>query len=74
MPEHFTRGGLLLQGLAQFRIDLQLVEQSHVFDRNHGLVSEGFEKSDLLVGKRAALPSGESQSHQWGRLRGATGS
>src|SRR5262249_47976183 len=39
-----------LQGFAQFRVAcLQLFEQAHVFNGNHGLVSESLEERDLLV-------------------------
>src|SRR5262245_41063463 len=34
--EHFTRRSLLFERFLEF------LEQLHVFDRNHGLVSEGF--------------------------------
>ena len=34
---------------------LHLVEQSHVFDRNHGLVGETGNKIDLAVGERPDL-------------------
>ena len=32
---------------------IQFFEQPHVLDGDHGLVGEGFEKSDLLVGERS---------------------
>src|SRR5262252_1028780 len=39
--EHFGRCGLMLQRLAQFCIALlDLLEQSHVLDRDHRLISE----------------------------------
>ena len=42
--EHLGRRGLMLQGLAQFRVALlDLFEQSHVFDGDHRLVSKGLE-------------------------------
>jgi len=34
---------------------LDLLEQSHVLNRDHGLVGESFEKSDLLFAKRTDL-------------------
>ena len=46
----------MLQGLAQFCVAfLQFVKQPHVLDRDHRLVGEGFEKRDLLFGKRTDL-------------------
>ena len=48
--EHLSRSSLMLQGLAQFCIAfLQFLEQTHVLDGDHGLVSKGFEESDLLI-------------------------
>src|SRR5262245_53106814 len=48
-PKHLGRCGLMLQGLAQFRVALlDLLEQSHVLDRDDRLVGEGFEELDLL--------------------------
>ena len=34
---------------------LVLLEQTHVLDGDHGLVGEGLEQGDLLVGKRSGL-------------------
>src|SRR5215831_12507509 len=52
--EHFGRCRLMLQSLAQFRIALlDLLEQAHVFDGNHSLVSKGPEKGNLFFGKRS---------------------
>src|SRR4029453_13130864 len=52
--EHFTRGGLLFQGLGEITVTLlQFLEQSHVLDCDYGLVGEGFQKSNLLIGKWA---------------------
>src|SRR5262249_9656275 len=54
--EHFGRGGLMLQSLAQFCIALlQFFEQPYVFDGDNSLVGEGFEKSDLFLRERADL-------------------
>ena len=48
--EHLGGCGLMLQGLAQFCVALlDFLEQSHVFNGDHGLISEGFEQFDLLV-------------------------
>src|SRR5262249_41755239 len=56
--EHLGRCRLMLQRLAQFRIALlDFFEQPHVLDRDNGLVSECFEKSDLLVGEGSNLDS-----------------
>ena len=42
--EHLGGCGLMLQGLAQFRVALaEFLEQPHVLDRDDGLVGEGFE-------------------------------
>ena len=47
-------GRLLLQRLGQLAIArLQLREQPHVLDGDDGLVGEGLEQRDLLVGERA---------------------
>ena len=48
--EHLGGRGLMLQGLAQFRVAfLQFFEQPHVLDGNDGLVCEGLQQSDLLL-------------------------
>src|SRR5215831_6702419 len=48
----------MLQSLPQLRIALlNLLEQSHVLNRDHRLVSESLEKSDLLLRKRTHLKS-----------------
>ena len=42
----------MLQRLAQFRVALlDLFEQPHILDGDDGLVGEGFEQRDLLVGE-----------------------
>jgi hypothetical protein len=47
--EHLGRCRLMLQGLAQFRVALaEFPEQSHVFNGDHSLVGEGFEKGNLF--------------------------
>src|SRR5262245_58784453 len=44
----------MLQGLAQFCVALlQFLKQPHVFNRDDGLVGEGLEKRNLLVGERS---------------------
>ena len=54
IPKHLGRCGLMLKGLAQFRVAfLDLLEQPHVFDGNHGLVGESFEKTDLFFRERS---------------------
>ena len=58
--EHLGGCRLMLQGLAQFCVALlHLLEQPHVLDGDHGLVSEGFEKRDLLLSRKDGLPGGE---------------
>jgi len=48
----------MFQGLAQFCVALlDLLEQSHVLDGNHGLIGEGLQQSDLLVSERTGLDS-----------------
>ena len=71
--EHLGRGGLMLQRFAQFRIArLQLLEQPDVLDRDHRLVGEGFQESDLLFRERTNLrptnrdsSNGNTLSQQW---------
>src|SRR5262245_18260602 len=56
--EHLGRCRLMLQRFAQFPIALlQFFEQPHVLDGDYSLVGEGFEKSNLLIGKRVNLGS-----------------
>ena len=51
--EHVRRRGLLLQRFGELVTALLLgFEQSHVLDRDGGLVGEGFHQRDLLVGER----------------------
>ena len=51
--EHFGGCGLMLQGLAQFRIALlKFLEQPHVLDGDHGLVGEGLNELNLPFRKR----------------------
>ena len=58
--EHLGRCRLMLQRLAQFCVALlEFFEQPHVLDGDHGLVGEGFEKSDLLFGEWADLRSAD---------------
>ena len=58
--EHLGCCRLMLQSLAQFCVALlEFLEQPHVLDGDHGLVGEGFEKSDLLLGERTDFQSGE---------------
>src|SRR5262249_36543813 len=54
--KHLSRRCLMLQCFAQFCIALlDLLEQAHIFNGDRCLVCEGFEQSDLLVGKRPYL-------------------
>ena len=54
--EHLGSRGLMLQRLAQFCVALvDLFKQADVFDRDDGLIGEGFEQSDLFVGERSNL-------------------
>ena len=55
--EHFRSRRLMLQRLPQFCIALlDFLEQPNVLDGDDRLVGEGFEKSDLLVGKEVVPP------------------
>src|SRR5688572_6885485 len=54
--EDFARGSLLFQRFLQFG------EQPDVFDGDDCLIGEGFEKSDLLVGKWADFGSANQNS------------
>ena len=50
--EHLGRCRLMLQRLAQFCVALlDLFEQPHVLDRDHGLSGKGFKKLDLFIVK-----------------------
>ena len=51
--QYLRRGRLLLQRFGEFARTLLLrLEQPHVFDRNHSLVSEGCHQFDFVVRKR----------------------
>src|SRR5262245_60062862 len=51
--EHLGGCRLMLQRLAQFGVTLlQFLEQPDILNRDHGLISEGLEESDLLIGER----------------------
>src|SRR5215467_12417961 len=57
-PQDLARRRLLLQRLGQVLIaSLELLEQPHVLDGDDGLVGEGLEQRDLLVGERPYLIS-----------------
>src|SRR6266536_3380734 len=70
--KYFGRCCLMLQGFAQFCIALlDLLEQPHVLDGNHGLASESLQEPDLLVREWANFgsanhdsPAGVSLPHQ----------
>src|SRR5262249_14231448 len=50
--EHFGSPRLMLQGLTQLSVAfLQLFEQSHVHDRDHGLFGKSFKEGNLVVGE-----------------------
>ena len=54
--QDLARRGLVLEGLLQLaRARLDLFEETSVLDRDHCLVREGLEESDLLVGKGSHL-------------------
>ena len=50
--QHLGRGGLLLQRFGELALArLHLLEQPRVLDGDDGLVGEGLEQLDLLVGE-----------------------
>ena len=54
--EQLTGRRLLLERDPQLAVArLQLGEQPHVLDRDNGLIGEGLEERDLLVGEGARL-------------------
>ena len=56
--EHVGGRGLLLQRFREVAgLRLHLVEQPHVLDRDHGLVGEGLQQLDVMVGEGAGLLS-----------------
>ena len=50
--QDFGSGGLLIKGFPG------LIEEPHILNRDHGLVSEGLEQHDLLARERASLAAG----------------
>ena len=59
--EHVGSGCLLLPQFAQIsRARLHFIEQTHVLDRDRGLIGESFDKSDLLIRKGSELPDDRS--------------
>jgi hypothetical protein len=53
----------MLQRLAQFRVALlQFFEQADVFDGDDRLVGEGFQKSNLFIGKGTNLRAANRDS------------
>ena len=70
--EHLGRRRLMLQRLAQFRVALaEFLEQAHVLDGDHGLIGEGLEQRDLLVGERTNLRTANDDRRRWAHLREA---
>src|SRR5262249_60794809 len=58
--QDLSSGGLLCEAVRQLLIALlQLREQAHVLDGDHGLVREGLEECDLLIGERRDLGAPE---------------
>ena len=59
--EHIGGRGLLLQGVGELARALLLgLEQTYVFDGDHGLVGESGHQLDLLVGERQRLLAGQN--------------
>src|SRR3990172_2982540 len=57
--QDLTGRRLLLQRLREVAVaGLEFREEAHVLDRDHGLVGEGPEQSDLLFGERPRLGPG----------------
>ena len=64
--EHLGRCRLMLQRLAQFRVALaEFLEQSHILDGDDGLVGEGLEKRDLIVGEGSNLQTANPNHPDW---------
>ena len=60
------RGLQILQRLRQFAgAGFDALEQPHVLDRDHGLVGEGRDQFDLLVGERPHLCARKCRSRRW---------
>jgi len=56
--ENLGRGGLPIERLDEVTIaSLQVLEETHVLDRDDGLIGEGLEQRDFVVGEAAGLPS-----------------
>ena len=73
-PEDLAGGGLLFEGLGELAVALlDLVEQTDVLDGDDGLVGEGLEQGDLLVGERANLRPTQHDRADRNALRAATG-
>src|SRR3990172_3784784 len=72
-PEDLARRGLLLEGDSEIPVArLQLLEEADVLDGDDGLVGEGLEEGDLLLGEWALLhaanekrPDGNTLTQQW---------
>src|SRR5262245_40610393 len=61
--QHFGCRRLMLQRLAQFRVTLlQFLEQTHVLDGDHGLISERLEQRYLFIGECANLGAANSNN------------
>src|SRR5262249_25248283 len=61
--KHFGGRRLMFQGLTEFGVALlDLLEQAHVFNRDHCLVGEGFKESDLFVCERPNLGAADRNS------------
>ena len=52
-PQNLARRRLLFQGFGEIAVAiLQFLKQPHILDGDHRLVCEGFQKRNLLIGKR----------------------
>ena len=70
--KHIGGRGLLLQRLREIaRLRLHLVEQPDILDGDHGLVGEGLQQVDLLVGERLHGRGASSAITPIARLRAA---
>ena len=68
-PEDLAGGGLLLEGLGEVAVPgLELLEEAHVLDGDHGLIRERLQEPDLLLGKRPDLHSADENGADGGSL------
>src|SRR5262249_28578449 len=65
-PEHLGCCRLMLQGLPQFCITrFEFLEQSDIFDSNHGLRGKSFQQCHLLISKGLHLSAADGDQTDW---------